>query len=114
MNQYQKNNNTSYSSASSQKFYTPKKIFERFPFKFFTRISSSSISERDKSLYFMLRNKLQNLHLLYEQPAITGSIKEEITKILRDNFRPEFLNRIDEILTFNRLEKEHIRKIVDI
>ena len=43
-----------------------------------------------------------------------GSIKEEITKILRDNFRPEFLNRIDEILTFNRLEKEHIRKIVDI
>ena len=43
-----------------------------------------------------------------------GSIKEEITKILRDNFRPEFLNRIDEILTFNRLEKDHIRKIVDI
>ena len=43
-----------------------------------------------------------------------GSIKEEITQILRDNFRPEFLNRIDEILTFNRLEKEHIRKIVDI
>lgn len=43
-----------------------------------------------------------------------GSIKEEINQILRDNFRPEFLNRIDEILTFNRLEKEHIRKIVDI
>jgi chaperone protein clpB len=43
-----------------------------------------------------------------------GSIKEEINQILRDNFRPEFLNRIDEILTFNRLEKDHIRKIVDI
>ncbi len=42
------------------------------------------------------------------------SIKPQITEILRANFKPEFLNRIDEIITFNRLEKEHIRKIVEI
>jgi len=42
------------------------------------------------------------------------SIKPQISEILHNNFKPEFLNRIDEILTFNRLEKEHIRKIVEI
>lgn len=39
-----------------------------------------------------------------------GPLKEMLQKY----FRPEFLNRIDEILTFQRLSKEHIRKIVDI
>jgi ATP-dependent Clp protease ATP-binding subunit ClpB len=33
---------------------------------------------------------------------------------LRDNFKPEFLNRVDEIITFNRLNKEQIIQIVDI
>ena len=44
--------------------------------------------------------------------------KEEITKqidlILREHFKPEFLNRVDEIITFNKLDKEHIIQIVDI
>jgi len=44
--------------------------------------------------------------------------KEEITKkinqVLRDRFKPEFLNRVDEIVTFNRLDKEQIIQIVDI
>lgn len=42
------------------------------------------------------------------------SIKPQISDLLHKYFKPEFLNRIDEILTFNRLEKEHIRKIVEI
>jgi ATP-dependent Clp protease ATP-binding subunit ClpB len=29
-------------------------------------------------------------------------------------FRPEFLNRVDEVITFHRLTEEHLRKIVDI
>ncbi len=33
---------------------------------------------------------------------------------LRQRFRPEFLNRVDEILTFGALSKEDVRKIVDI
>ena len=41
-------------------------------------------------------------------------IQPRITEILHRHFRPEFLNRIDEILTFNRLEKSNIRKIVEI
>jgi len=33
---------------------------------------------------------------------------------LRDHFRPEFLNRLDEITIFDRLEREDVRKIVDV
>jgi ATP-dependent Clp protease ATP-binding subunit ClpB len=33
---------------------------------------------------------------------------------LRDHFRPEFLNRIDDVLVFQSLEREHIRRIVEI
>lgn len=38
--------------------------------------------------------------------------REEINAILRNHFRPEFLNRIDEIIVFHSLSKEHIREIV--
>src|SRR5699024_4744558 len=33
---------------------------------------------------------------------------------LKKTFAPEFLNRIDDVVIFNSLEKEHIHKIVDI
>jgi ATP-dependent Clp protease ATP-binding subunit ClpB len=33
---------------------------------------------------------------------------------MKSKFRPEFLNRIDEIIIFNRLKKEDIMKIIDI
>lgn len=38
----------------------------------------------------------------------------KIKNALRDSFRPEFLNRIDEIIIFNPLRPENIEKIVDI
>jgi ATP-dependent Clp protease ATP-binding subunit ClpB len=40
--------------------------------------------------------------------------KSNVEKALKDHFRPEFLNRIDEIVIFDILDKEAIRKIVDI
>ncbi|MBN1372825.1 MAG: ATP-dependent chaperone ClpB, partial [Anaerolineaceae bacterium] len=40
--------------------------------------------------------------------------REEITRMLQANFRPEFLNRIDEIVTFHALKKEHLAGIIDI
>jgi ATP-dependent Clp protease ATP-binding subunit ClpC len=40
--------------------------------------------------------------------------KEVIEKELKKTFAPEFLNRIDEIITFNSLTKEDIYKIIDI
>ena len=40
--------------------------------------------------------------------------KGVIEKELKKTFSPEFLNRVDDIVIFNNLEKKHIRKIVDI
>ena len=41
-------------------------------------------------------------------------VKEDILDAVRAHFKPEFLNRLDEIIIFNRLAKEHMSKIVDI
>ncbi len=40
--------------------------------------------------------------------------RDEITQVLQNHFRPEFLNRIDEIVVFHPLGKEHLASIVDI
>ena len=40
--------------------------------------------------------------------------REEITQALQAYFRPEFLNRIDEIVVFHTLSREHTAKIVNI
>jgi ATP-dependent Clp protease ATP-binding subunit ClpC len=42
------------------------------------------------------------------------NIRETIEKSLKKAFSPEFLNRIDEIVIFNSLEKEDLRKIISI
>ena len=44
----------------------------------------------------------------------TSNIREKIDGLLLQSFRPEFINRIDEVLLFNRLDKTSIRQIVDI
>jgi len=41
-------------------------------------------------------------------------MKKELLEMVRQSFRPEFLNRIDEIIYFNNLEFDQIRAIVDI
>jgi ATP-dependent Clp protease ATP-binding subunit ClpB len=44
--------------------------------------------------------------------AMTSNLQDQ--QALRDHFRPEFLNRIDEIIIFHSLNREHIKAIVDI
>ncbi|MGD9581063.1 MAG: ATP-dependent Clp protease ATP-binding subunit, partial [Vampirovibrionia bacterium] len=41
-------------------------------------------------------------------------IKDTVNKEIKNAFRPEFLNRLDDIIVFSHLSKEEIRKIVDI
>ncbi|WP_420263656.1 ATP-dependent chaperone ClpB [Candidatus Magnetominusculus dajiuhuensis] len=43
-----------------------------------------------------------------------SGVKKEVLEELRSFFRPEFLNRVDEIIIFNPLTKELIKRIVDI
>ncbi len=45
---------------------------------------------------------------------ISDEARTRVTEILRRSFRPEFLNRLDEIIFFTPLTKEHVRAIVDL
>ena len=40
--------------------------------------------------------------------------RREVLDALRSHFRPEFLNRIDEIIFFHALARQHLKKIIDI
>lgn len=48
------------------------------------------------------------------EDLIFGEIRAELWKRLRRDISPEFLNRIDEIIIFRSLQKEQLKKIVDI
>src|SRR6059036_2432811 len=41
-------------------------------------------------------------------------VREAVTQVLHDHFKPEFLNRIDDIVIFHRLSRDQIAKIVDV
>ena len=42
------------------------------------------------------------------------AMSEKVMATVRDHFKPEFLNRVDEIIVFHRLAREHLGRIVDI
>jgi ATP-dependent Clp protease ATP-binding subunit ClpB len=41
-------------------------------------------------------------------------VREAALAVLREHFKPEFLNRIDDIVVFKKLGKEQITKIIDV
>ncbi|MGY1722965.1 ATP-dependent Clp protease ATP-binding subunit [Blastococcus sp. SYSU DS0533] len=41
-------------------------------------------------------------------------LQERVMRRLRESFRPEFLNRIDEVVVFERLEPDQLRRITDL
>jgi len=46
--------------------------------------------------------------------AAAADVRDRIMEALRAHFRPEFLNRVDEIIIFHSLGREHLARIVDI
>jgi ATP-dependent Clp protease ATP-binding subunit ClpB len=50
--------------------------------------------------------------LMEGQPA--EAAREQVMEVVRRSFRPEFLNRLDEIVLFNRLGRSDMTRIVDI
>jgi ATP-dependent Clp protease ATP-binding subunit ClpB len=49
-----------------------------------------------------------------EDRAAYEAMKRQVTDALRAQFRPEFLNRVDEIIVFHALTDEHLAQIVDL
>ena len=72
-----------------------------------SNVGARLITEK-KSLGFIDSKETEDKEKEYE------NIKKEVMGELKKEFKPEFLNRIDEIIVFHKLEGEQIRKIVDL
>jgi ATP-dependent Clp protease ATP-binding subunit ClpB len=53
-------------------------------------------------------------HIIAASDAADPMLKSRVLEELRSHFRPEFLNRIDEVVVFNSLQKSQLAHIVDI
>jgi ATP-dependent Clp protease ATP-binding subunit ClpB len=58
-------------------------------------------------------------HLIAEEvsagdTSLSESVRRQVMDVLRQQFRPEFLNRVDEIIVFHPLSRDEMRAIIDI
>ena len=70
-----------------------------------------------KNTILILTSNLGSPYILdgiNEDGDITDEAKSEVDKLLKTQFRPEFLNRLDEIVFYKPLRKDEIVKIVDL
>ena len=72
-----------------------------------SNVGAKLITEKNK-LGFAGGNVEENKNQEYE------AIKKEVMGELKKQFRPELINRIDDIIVFHKLEDEDIKKIIDI
>ena len=49
-----------------------------------------------------------------EGTSLGEGVRRQVMEALREHFRPEFLNRVDEIIFFHSLDREHMKRIIDI
>lgn len=66
------------------------------------------------TLIIMTSNLGSDLIAADESADISDETREGIMNVVRGAFRPEFLNRLDEILTFHRLTRTHMTDIVEL
>ena len=66
------------------------------------------------TIIIMTSNLGSDLILEAQSEKEEAGVKEKISALLKQTFRPEFLNRIDEIVMFNKLDKSNIRHIVSL
>ena len=70
-----------------------------------------------KNTIIILTSNLGSSYLLDgidEHGEISEDAKEQVSQLLKQSFRPEFLNRLDEIVYYKPLTKENITKIIDL
>jgi ATP-dependent Clp protease ATP-binding subunit ClpB len=62
----------------------------------------------------IMTSNLGSQYIMEHAGSSEERMRDLVMEVLRQSFRPEFLNRIDEVLIFNRLGREEISKIVEI
>lgn len=66
------------------------------------------------TIIIMTSNLGSDLILEADTPEKQAGLRDQLNGMLRQTFRPEFLNRIDEIVMFQQLGKEHIASIIKL
>jgi ATP-dependent Clp protease ATP-binding subunit ClpB len=67
-----------------------------------------------KNTVIIMTSNLGSEWIAEESSRDEGEIKAKIEEALRRHFRPEFFNRIDDVIVFHRLTRDEIEKIVEI
>jgi ATP-dependent Clp protease ATP-binding subunit ClpB len=71
-----------------------------------------------KNTIVIMTSNIGSPRILEYRGAYAGEgydrMKETVLEELRHHFRPEFLNRVDEIIVFHALSEEHLKQIVEI
>ncbi len=67
-----------------------------------------------KNTVLIMTSNLGGEWLVDVQPGQEEQVRERVLQELRGRFRPEFLNRVDEIIIFHQLGRDDIRRIVDL
>jgi ATP-dependent Clp protease ATP-binding subunit ClpB len=67
-----------------------------------------------KNTILIMTSNIGSTTITDSPDASYEEIRDNVMPQLRDYFRPEFINRVDEIVVFHSLSREQIRKIVDI
>ena len=70
-----------------------------------------------KNTIIILTSNLGSSYLLDgidEKGEISEEAKDKVSQLLKQSFRPEFLNRLDEIVYYKPLTKDNIAKIIDL
>lgn len=71
-----------------------------------------------KNTLIILTSNVGSQKILQYKGSFVGEVydrmKEAVMDELRKGFRPEFLNRIDDIIVFHALDERHLKEIVDI
>jgi len=71
-----------------------------------------------KNTIVIMTSNIGSQRILDHRGSFAGAayerMKETVLEEMRAHFRPEFLNRVDEIIVFHALAEEHLKQIVDI
>ncbi len=67
-----------------------------------------------KNVVVIMTSNLGSQFIAEHTGDLSEGVRRQVTEALRQHFRPEFLNRVDEIIFFHALGVEHMKSIVDI
>jgi ATP-dependent Clp protease ATP-binding subunit ClpB len=67
-----------------------------------------------KNVVVIMTSNIGSQYIAEQTGNLTEGVRRQLTEALRQHFRPEFINRVDEVIFFHGLGLEHMKQIIDI